>query len=485
MGGFCLVFLWMVGELGMGYNFTRVDRDQAMLLPVSMRDWLAEDHLVWFVLEAVERVDMTRFHASYRQDGRGGMAHDPQMMVALLLYAYTQNVFSSRQIEQRCVHDVAFRVICGMDLPDHTTISRFRARHEDALEEVFTASLVLCAHVGLAQVGTVALDGTKIKAQACGHATMDEQGLVKKAELYHLDTGREQKMEDAICVQVESLLEQTKNAEAASSQEEATPGLVRGRADRQARFDQAQQVIAQKKQRDLDTYEAKKRVQDERNKQAGRKLGGRVKHPAERKNPPVYKANFSDPDSAPMKTVQGFIQGYNAQAWASQDQVILGVNVYQQSQDAYLLSPMMDCLDHYLGKAGLTGRPEVVLADAGYCQESELAWMVQNHPEIDAYIAANTGGEPSLGKRGPIPQSASLVQRMRRKVGTKNGLAIYRKRRWMIEPVFARLKHNANFTRFSRRGITAVTSEFHLIAAAHNMKTAFTHLTRTATPAIT
>ncbi len=463
-----------MGKLGMGFNFHSVDRDQAMLLPVSMRDWLPDDHLVWFVLDAVERVDMTHFSKAYRRDGRGGRAHGPHTMVALLLYAYTQSVFSSRQIEKRCVEDVAFRVICGAQAPDHTTIARFRSRHETALREVFIASLVLCAHVGLATVGTVALDGTKIKAQASGHATVNEERLAQKAAEWGINTVALDAITEGVETQVDALLVQAQNADTTErDHDDHNPGVLRGRADREARFDQAKKLIAAKKQRDFDEYEAKLTARKEREAATGRAAGGRVKHPLERKNPPKYKANLSDPDSSPMKVVQGFVQGYNAQAWANTDQVILSVDVVTQGHDAYLLAPMLDRLHSDLAAAGITDTPRVLLADAGYCMEKDLALAARTYPAVDVFVSATTGREPSIASRGPIPRHASLVQRMRRKVGTKSGREQYRKRRWMIEPVFARIKHNAGFTRFSRRGLTAVTSEFQLLAAAQNIKTAF------------
>ena len=164
----------------MGPNFLECDCDQVLLLPPSLREWLPEGHLAWFVIDAVERLDLTAFYGAYRLDGQGRAAHEPSMMVALLLYGYAIGERSSRRLERRCIEDVATRVICANRAPDHTTIARFRQRHEDALAELFGEVLWLCADAGLVHVGLVAVDGTKVHANASHHATRDYEQIARE-----------------------------------------------------------------------------------------------------------------------------------------------------------------------------------------------------------------------------------------------------------------------------------------------------------------
>jgi transposase len=162
-------------------NFLPCDRDQELLLPPSLREWLPEDHLAWFVLDSVAELDLDRFYSAYRSDGWGAAAHDPQMMVALLLYAYSIGVRSARGIERRCSEDVAFRVIAANQIPDHATIARFRARHEQAISELFSGVLSLCARAGLVKVGIVAIDGTKIAAATTHHANRSYEQIARRS----------------------------------------------------------------------------------------------------------------------------------------------------------------------------------------------------------------------------------------------------------------------------------------------------------------
>src|SRR5918994_3672038 len=183
----------------MAQNFIACDRDQELLLPPSLREWLADDHLAWFVLDAVAEMDLGAFYASYRSDGWGAAAHDPAMMVALLVYAYAIGVRSSRAIERRCREDVAFRVITANRAPDHATIARFRARHEHALAELFGQVLALCARAGLVQLGVVAVDGTKIAAAATHHATRSYEEIAREIlqEAAELDAAEDELHGDA------------------------------------------------------------------------------------------------------------------------------------------------------------------------------------------------------------------------------------------------------------------------------------------------
>ena len=212
----------------MGFNFLAPERDQLYLMPPSIADWLEEDHLAFFVLDAVEQMDLSPFLADYRNDGHGGQAHHPQMMVALLLYAYCLGVRSSRQIERACHVDVAFRVIAANLFPDHTTIARFRKRHEKALKAVFTASLMLCHKAGMVRLGVVALDGTKIAAPAALSANRAREAIAAEV--------------DKMLAEAEAT-DAAEDAEHGSSRGDETPAELRGRADRRRRLEAAKAAL--------------------------------------------------------------------------------------------------------------------------------------------------------------------------------------------------------------------------------------------------
>ncbi len=280
----------------MGYNFLTVERDQVFLMPPSSTEWLEEDHLAWFVLDAVEQMDLSAFHAGYRADGWGRAAHDPTMMVALTLYAYCIGVRSSRAIERACRVDVAFRVITANQAPDHTTIARFRQRHEQALASVFGASLRLCAQAGMVKVGLVAVDGTKMGCPAALAANrtkdhIEEQVAAMLAEATEVDA-----REDALF--------------GAGSTGEEPPAQLRGAKARRERF------VAAKAQ--LDAAAAKAQAAHERHlaERAAKEQasGGKLRGPKPKPPAPAAdaKANTSDPDSRIMKTKDGYLQGYNA-----------------------------------------------------------------------------------------------------------------------------------------------------------------------------
>lgn len=275
-------------------------------------EWLPEGHLAWFIIDAVEQLDLAEFRKTYRADGRGGAAHDPSMMVALLLYAYSIGVVSSRKIETACQVDVAFRVVTGNLVPDHTTISRFRATHAEALAGLFTQVLFVCAEAGLVNVGTIAVDGTKMKASAS------------------LDANRSL---ESITRQVNDLLGA---AEAADAAEDAAlgdgvhgdkvPDELRDRSSRRARL------------------------------AAGRKLRGRKpKAPGEKQKDrgAQAKVNTTDPESRIMPTRNGWVQGCNAQAVVTEEQIIIAAQVSQDTNDAAQLAPMIDAADRELVAAGI------------------------------------------------------------------------------------------------------------------------------------
>ena len=409
----------------MAFIFLAVEREQDYLLPPSLVDWLPEDHLAWFVIDAVDQMDLQAFYAAYRSDGWGAAAHDPKMMVALLVYAYSFGVRSSREIERACHLDVAFRVITANRQPDHTTIARFRQRHEEAIKGIFSASLRLCAAAGMTTVGTVALDGTKMGCPA---------SLASNRTKAHIDECVEKMFAEA---EATDAAEDERFGEGQRGDE--SPAQLRGRKDRRERFAAAKAILDEQDKQAKEAYEAHVAERQAKEAESGRKLRGRK--PKEPKPDPERKASTSDPESRIMKTKDGYVQGYNAQAVANEDQVVVAAEVTDQANDVEQLHPMIDATEQSLADAGIEERPEQLLADAGYCSEENLDNLGDDDP--DSYIATrNTyrNPEPRSGSRGPLPNDATSVQKMDRKVSTKAGQQIYRRRAASIEPVFAQTK---------------------------------------------
>src|SRR3954463_15727022 len=356
----------------MGPNFLECDREQALLLPPSLREWLQEGHLAWFVIDAVERLDLTAFYAAYRLDGQGRAAHEPSMMVALLLYSYAVGERSSRRIERRCVEDVACRVICANRAPDHSTIARFRQRHEAALAGLFGEVLALCAEAGLVSVGVIAIDGTKVHADASQHANRDYERLAREIledadavdaaedEQFGEKRGDELPPELATSRGRRGGLREAKRRLDDKRAEEARP-IPRSRPERlresRRRLEEEHQVECQANA-DYEAYRARGVMRD------GRRFGAPPK-PFQPPEMPAGKINVTDPDSRNVKTPRGYMQGYNAQAVVNERQIVLAAEINTDSPDFGHLEPMVDAAREELAAAGITDTPEVVVADAG------------------------------------------------------------------------------------------------------------------------
>ena len=354
-------------------------------MPPSLRDWLAEGHLAWFVIDAVAQLDLSGFYGAYRVDGHGRAAHDPAMMVALLLYCYAIGERSSRRIERRCVEDVATRVICANQVPDHTTIARFGQRHEAALGGLFGEVLALCAEAGLVAVGTIAIDGTKVHANASQHATRDFEQIAREI------------LEQADAVDV---AEDEQFGEARGDELPPELATAQGRRgwlrEAKRRLDErrAQEARAIARSRPDRLREAKRRLQEEHavecqanaNYEAYRARGvmkdgrrfGRPPNPYQPPPTPAGKINVTDPDSRNVKTSRGWIQGYNAQAATNEKQIVIAAEVTVDSPDFGHLEPMVSAARNELEHAGVQDRPEVVLADAGYWHQDQMERIVSD-----------------------------------------------------------------------------------------------------------
>jgi transposase len=419
-----------------------------------MADWLLEDHLAWFVLDAVEEMDLSAVYASCRVDGWGGAAHDPATMVALLCYAYCVGVRSSRRIERACHVDVAFRVICAGLLPDRTTVAWFRQRHGEALKTIFTASFRLCAKAGMAGVGRVALDGTKMAAASSMQANATKDVVDDAVEKMFAEAKAVDEAEDAT-------FEEARGDE--------PPAALRGCEDRRRCFKAAKEILDLDAERSAHEDRLAERAGEEQRQ--GRKLRGRKpKAPGEKSGYKDKKVNTTDPESKVMSTKNGFLQGYNAQAVANEDQVIVCAEVTDEQNDKAQLHPMIDATNESLEKAGIGDRPATLLADAGYASEENFAALDEDDP--DSYVAVrNMKKNPTrrTGRRGPLKKDATLVDKMDRKVSNKNGRALYRRRQAIIEPVFGQIKGARQIRSFMRRGKQAADSEWKLICGTHNL----------------
>jgi transposase len=455
----------------MAQNFLSCDREQVLLMPPSLSEWLAEDHFAWFVLDAVDELDLAAFYGEYRDDGWGRAAHDPAMMVALLVYAYAVGERSSRRIERHCCDDVAFRVIAANRLPDHATIARFRVRHEAALGELFAQVLGLCVRSGLVDVGVVAVDGTKLAAAASERETRtyDEIAAEILAEAGRIDAAEDEQHGEARGDELPDHLAKREGRQAwikealrrqRQEREDAAEAVPQARAERLARCRDRLVADWRAERQAHRDYEAwRRRAVQER----GRKAMGPGPKPATLPEQPAGKVNLTDPDSRNMKTPRGYLQGYNAQAVTTERQIVIAAEVSTEGSDFQLLEPMIAAAERELDHAGVDTGPTVVLADAGY-------WS--NH-HIDALRArgmtplvapdAHTRAGPRRGRVG------GPYDFMRRVLSSDTGKALYGRRQWMVEPVFADIKHNRRAERLKRRGIAAARSEWRLLAATHNL----------------
>jgi transposase len=428
----------------MGQNFIAADRDQAFLMPPDLRDWVQPGHLAWFVVEAVGELDLAAFYARYRRDGCGRAAYDPAVMVALVLYAYCSGIRSARAIERRCVEDVAFRVVAANLRPDHATVARFRVDHEQALAGLFGQVLAMCERGGLVRAGVVAVDSTKIAANASGLQNKSYEDLAREIlqEAAEIDAAEDELYGEA-------------------RGDELPPELADPKT-RRARIRELMDELDAEQRAEQQAREAMLERRAEHERRTGRRAPGRppVEQPKDAER--VRRVNVTDPDSRSVKTPRGFIQGYNAQLVAADGQIIVAAEVSLGSPDQGQLPPMTQAAQRELEAAGAE-TPDTVLADAGYWQNRDIQALSDAGLTVLVPPDAHTRTEPLPGKRG------GLYQRMRDRLATPEATALYRRRMTMIEPIFGHTKANRRIERFQRRGLDAVRSEWRLIAATHNL----------------
>jgi transposase len=416
-----------------GFNFRSGDREQPFLLPPDMRDWLPADHLVWFVIDVVEQIDLSAFRRAYRADGHGRAAYDPALMVAVLLYAYCTGLRSSRLIERRCVEDVTFRVLAGGLCPDHVTVARFRSRHADALAGVFVESLRLCAEAGLVRLGVVALDGTKMGANASADANRTVEALDRE---------------------IAAMIEEAEKIDAAEDDRDddagQTPAGMVDPVKRRAELAAAQQRLQEAKTR-LEATAAERAQKLEARTATGnvaraaRGLPPRTLRPRpSEKLLPDATTNLTDPDSRVMLARHGRIQGYNAQWACTAEQIIVAAQVTQAGNDVEQLEPMLTAARATLGAAGIVQSVQALVADAGYWRAANVDGTIPDTPELYISVAKHgRRGKPRKDGKPAVDKTLHLVEAMKAKLGTAVGKEMLRARRTSIEPLFGQAKANA------------------------------------------
>ena len=457
-------------------NFRTCDLDQPFLLPPSLQDWLPENHLARFIAELVPGLDLSKIYGYYgRRDGRGKAAYHPVMMVRVLLYGYCVGVMSSRRIERASYDDIAFRYLCADQHPDHDTISDFRRLHLPVLAQMFTQVLQLCDRAGLVKLGHVAIDGTKLQANASKHKAMSYNRMEEK--------------EKQLRAEVERLLAQ---AEATDAAEDALYGkgnrgddLTGEMARREGRLKKIAEAKAALEQEARDRAEAAKKAAEEKieerrqkEQERGKKFGGhppRIPDPEQARPEPAAQRNFTDPESRIMPDggrKGSFVQAYNAQiAVDSAHQIIVAAEITQESNDKRQLAPMLERVAQNMG-----AKPQAATADTGYFSESQVTDERVNG--IELYVAIekqkHAGGRPSdvlePGDLSAPPLEAdSAKEKMKQKLKTEAGQALYKMRKAIVEPVFGQIKAARGIRYFLLRGLAKTGAEWKLICATHNL----------------
>jgi len=443
----------------MGYNFHSFDRDQMYLMPLSVRDWLSEDHLAWFVIDAVEQIDLEPFYEKYRSDGVGNTAFHPEMMVALLVYAYCMGERSSRRIEHYCQTDVSYKVITANQRPDHSTVSRFRQQNAPHLKKLFLEILRLCAEAGLVKLGHVSLDGTKVKANASLSANRKLKHLEKEIEKMLSEAEQEDRKED------EAFGPGKRGDELPEGLRDRKSRLNRLKACKE-RLERQQEQARQEQQEKIDERKAK----EEATGKAPR--GRKPKSPEEAVNNDA-RANVTDPESRIMKTRKGYEQGFNAQVVVTDDQIIIAEDITQEENDKKQLHPMLRQAESNRQSVGIEENIETASSDNGYLSEENL--KVKPPADIELLIAVakdhkqRESMEDEPIPEASIPEGLGPIEAMEMKLKTERCQELYKRRGETVEPVFGQIKEVRHCERFMRRGSDACRSEWSLICATHNL----------------
>lgn len=430
-------------------SYRPYEPDQVMLLPASLQDWLPKGHLAYFINDTVDALDLRAFYARYAGGGSRNQPFHPAMMVKVLVYGYATGVFSSRKIERRLHEDLAFRMLAAGNFPKHRTIRDFRALHLQELSELFVQVVKLARELGLVKLGTVAIDGTKVKANASRHKAMSYE--------------RMQQAEVELKAQIEALLQRAKSTDEAEADEPELdlPAEIERRETRLQAIAAARQRLEQR-QRDADTERGRSEDDDRRPRDGdGNPKGGRYQRDFGVPEPKAQE-NFTDPDSRIMKRAGGgFDPSYNAQTAVDDTaHIIVAAELGNNAADVGQLLPMLQSVQHNLGALPAQG-----LADAGYRSEENFAKATR--PEMDLVVAlGREGKQQAQVDAAAYPHTAAMAVKLQ----TTEGRAAYRRRKWIAEPPNGWIKNVLGFRQFSVRGLKKVQAEWKLVCLALNLR---------------
>jgi len=444
----------------MAHFFREPDRRQRFLLPVDMMDWLPEGDIVHVVVDAVGLMDLSDFEATCKVGRAGQPPFAPAMLLALLIYAYSHGVRSSRAVERLCRRDAGYRFIVGDDVPDHSVIARFRQRHAERMKGVFLQVLELCREAGLIRLGLVALDGTKVKANASLDANRTASTIEEQI--------------DRVLAEAEATDAREDRQFGPEANGPAMPGDLKRRGERLARLKACQEKLQAQAAAAADRKEKKIAAREAEEKATGKRKRGRKPKDPDPSVDPDTVANTTDPESGILKTRRGWVQGYNAQAVVTTGQIILAADVTTEANDVRQLTGM---LDQAQANAEAVLSEEAVLgaavADAGYWSEANAESQTE---ECELFIATQKDHKQRAAlreapsPRGRMPKSMTARERMDRKLRTKRGRGLYRQRGASVEPVFGQMKDRQDAGRFSMRGLELCRGEWQLQAAVHNLR---------------
>jgi len=426
--------------------------DEAQLLPPSVQDYVPKEHLSRLIVMLVrEHLDLSGIAGSYRS-GLGQPPFEPRLMTALLLHGYASGIYSSRRIGKAAVERADFMMIVAGDPPDFRTISEFRKRHLAALAALFVQVLKLAEKAGLVKLGHVALDGSKIKANASKHKAMSYERMKKREAQLRAEVERWLKAAEAADAEEDKLYGDKRGDE--------MPDWVADKQKRLAKIAQAKAELEAEAKAAAEEEERRRAEAEEKRLAQGRQKNGRTPAPPKREPDGKTQRNFTDPESRILKTKDGYIQGYNAQAAVdAKAQIIVAHSLTHSMSDQDQLVPLLDAIEERLGR-----RPKEASADAGYCSEANLAALAER--AVSGYIATGRAKHPGDAKRritGP------LTNAMRDKLKRAGWRSRYRLRKQVVEPVFGQIKQARGFRQFLLRGIEKVRAEWALICTAHNL----------------
>ena len=430
-------------------SYRPYEPEQEMLLPASLQDWLPKGHLAYFISDTVDALNLKAFYARYAGGGSRNQPVHPAMMVKILVYGYATGVFSSRKMERRLHEDLAFRMLGAGNFPKHRTIRDFRALHLLELSDLFVQVVKLAQEMGLVKLGTVAIDGTKIKANASRHKAMSYE--------------RMQQTEAELKAQIEALLERAKSTDALEADEPELdiPAEIERRADRLKAIAEARERL-QQRQRDADIERGRSPDDDRRPRDKdGKPTGGRYKREFGVPEPKAQD-NFTDPDSRIMKrSGGGFDASYNAQTVVDeQAHIIVAAERGNNAADVGQLVPMLNAVEANTGHT-----PEQALADAGYRSEDNFQALANS--TIELVVAMGREGKRCAEVDAKThPHTAAMAAKLQ----TEEGRAAYRKRKWIAEPPNGWIKSVLGFRQFSLRGLHRVQAEFKLVCLALNLR---------------